>query len=35
LLFAALAAVMYLTRNLEWGGRQIAPDSQEDGKQDG
>ena len=35
LLFAALAAVMYLTRNLEWGGRPIAPDSQEDGKQDG
>ncbi|MCP3729400.1 cell envelope integrity protein CreD [Sphingomonas sp. MG17] len=25
LLFAALAAVMYLTRNLEWGGRRAAP----------
>lgn len=25
LLFAALAAVMYLTRNLDWGGRATAP----------
>lgn len=25
LLFAALAAVMYLTRNLEWGGRRAVP----------
>lgn len=27
LLFAALASVMYLTRNLEWGGRPAAPPS--------
>ncbi|HWK37090.1 cell envelope integrity protein CreD [Sphingomonas sp.] len=26
LLFAALASVMYLTRNLEWGGRPAAPE---------
>jgi inner membrane protein len=27
LLFAALASIMYLTRNLEWGGRPAAPES--------
>jgi len=27
LLFAALAAVMYLTRNLNWGGREAAEEA--------